>query len=355
MGERSGGQPAAKRHVLVITPFGEADWRWLADYVPSDRFTWTFRNGNLFGRREHVWLPYAIKALRHVKDYDLVVSHHPYMTLWVAFAMRLLGITKPHLAFSFNHGNKRFFQGVRLYIAKRVLPEVAHFWVYSNSERELFHRLYDIPVEKQSFSHWAVTPPDYDPELPEDLKRLQPYISCLGRNNRDYRTFFAAMAETPANAVVVCSPQSIQGLSVPPNVTVLQNIPLKEAMTILHGALFNVVPIQDASTGAGHMTIVNAMQYGKAQLLTDVSTVRDYFRGGEHGLWVDLHSVESMRIGIARLLEDVAFRERCERNALEFAEQWFSEAAAGRVLCAALDAWGEGKAFDLAPPNWNSE
>src|SRR6185295_19122328 len=206
------------KRVLVVTPFETADWRWLAHYFPQDRFSWEFLNGDLFGKKQHRWALHAWKAAGRANDVDLVISHHPYMTLWTAASLRARRVATPHVAFSFNHGNKRFFWGPLLWLAKRVLPRVGLINVLSGGERLLFNSLYGIPLSKIRFSHWAVQPPKIAGRLPDEYAAFRPYICAMGRNNRDFQTLLKATESIPINLVIVFSKRDAPTLAVRPNV-----------------------------------------------------------------------------------------------------------------------------------------
>jgi glycosyltransferase involved in cell wall biosynthesis len=339
--------------VLVVTPFEDRRWQWLSSYFPADRFSWQFMNGGLLGKRQSSWAVHAWKAMYRVAEFDLIVSHHPYMTLWLAAALSLRrGKTTPHVAFSFNHGNKRFFSGPLLWLARRVLPTVSLFNVLSARERSLFSRLYGIPLSKIRFSHWGVRPPEIPSVAPDEYADFRPYICAMGRNNRDFRTLLKATESLLVNVIIVCSKSDSRALPKQKNVKVKCEISLDESMRILDGSLFNVVPLLDNSTGAGHMTFVHAMQLGKPQIVTDVESTNDYFFDGVHGLRVPPRDVEAMRRAIRKLLEEPETRARFAISARAFADHWLSEAAAARNAREVIEEWADGKPWAMEPEGW---
>lgn len=341
------------RRVLVVTPFETADWRWLANYFPTDRFSWEFMNGDLFGKKQHRWALHAWQAAARAAEVDLVVSHHPYMTLWTAASLRGRRVATPHVAFSFNHGNKRFFRGPLLWLARHSLPQVGLINVLSGGERLLFNSLYDIPLSRIRFSHWAVEPPKVQAPLPGEYAAVRPYICALGRNNRDFRTLLKALESIPINVVIVCSKRDAATLAAGPNVIVKSEISLDESLQILDGSLFSVVPLADNSTGAGHMTFVHAMHLGKPQIATDVENTRDYFIHDVHGLRVPPRDVEAMRAAVQRLLDEPQTRERFGAAARAFADRWLSEPAAARSAREVIEGWADGAAWTLEPAGWS--
>lgn len=340
--------------ILAITPFEDPDWRWLSGYFPEDKFSWEFMNKDLFGKKPPIWALHAWKATTRAAGVDVVVSHHPYMTLWTAAALHVRRVRTPHFAFSFNHGNKRFFTGPMLWLAKRVLPDVNLFNVLSTGERMLFNGLYDIPVSRIRFSHWAVHPPKIVEPLPDEYYDFQPYICAMGRNNRDFDTLLKATESIPVNIVIVCSKQDASRLPVRDNVKIKSEISLSQSLQILDGSLFSVVPLVDNSTGAGHMTFVHAMQLGKAQVVTDVENTHDYFIDGVHGLSVPARDVEAMRKAVRHLLEDVQIRESFGASARVFADRWLSELAAARSAREVIEGWFDEETGRLEPDGWSA-
>jgi len=344
--------PHTSTCILVITPFEAPNWVWLSQYFSIKKFSWTFFNGNLFGSNKIVWALYAWKATRNAGKNNLIISHHPYMTLWVAAALHIRGSTTPHIAFSFNHGNKAFFAGPLLWLAKRVLPGVRLFNVLSTGERTLFNRIYEIPRNKIRFSHWAIKPVKGEIPISEEYSSFQPYITSMGRNNRDYETLLKAIKDLKINLIIVCSKIDADKIPSQPNVKIKTEISLQESMGILQGSLFSVIPLADNSTGAGHMTFVHAMHLGKSQIATDVENTQEYFIDGVHGFRVPPKNVSAMRDAIYRLIHDSATRSRFGTNAKIFADRWLSEQASARSLHEVIDGWVERGEWNLEPEGW---
>jgi len=325
--------------ILLISPFENNGWTWLSEYFPEHE--WTVINNDLFGIKLPFWFLKAMTVIRGVSKYDIVITHAPYMTLAVAFALFITGQDKKirHFAFSFNHGNGRFFKGVYLLIAKKVLKNITGFVVYSKAERKLFNEKYDIPLNKLSFCHWAVNRPELDESLRDYIINSKPYISCIGRNNRDFEIFIEVMRMNPQfNAILVCPKDRLSSVNLPDNVLIKNDIPMKEAMTVLANSVVSVVPIKDVSTGAGHITIVSAMQLGIPQLVTRINTVDDYFIDNHHGFYVELGDVESMSAKLNEIINNDELREIMSTEAADFSEKWLMEQSSVNFLKKYLEA-----------------
>ena len=337
--------------ILLIAPFGGPNWTWLEQHLRGEPYEWTYATAPLFGKLPTSWFLHAWRSTARARRFDLVITHAPYMTLWVAFALMLRGIRTPHIAYSFNHGNKRFFKGIYKLVAGACLSRVALFVVFSEAERRLFNRIYRIPFDRLAFPHWAVSPPRVGP-LPSGIAELQPYFCCMGRNNRDWETLARAAEGSGLRMVLVTKRGALRHLRLPPGTVVREEISLEESMRLLEGSKFSVVPILDESTGAGHMTIVSAMQLGKPQIVTRVETVDDYFFDGLHGISVPARDPAALRAAIRRLESDDGTCGSLAANVGRFAGDWLSEEAAARNLVNVLKNWSENRPAALAPPGW---
>jgi len=338
--------------VLVITPFEDSSWRWLAHHFPDERYRWTFRNLDVMQSRSPLMFLHALRTGPMLGRHDLIVSFDAHVTLGVAAAMRLFRIKKTHLAFSFNHDNKRFFIRPLAWLARRILPAGDLYVVYCEHERELYHGMYGIPLERLSFQHWAVDPPAVTQPLRNPFAEYAPYVCAIGRSNRDFDTFIQALDGLPCTGIIA-TPQKINASACPPNIVVLSDLGPEDCVRMIQGAAANVVPILDDLVGAGHITIVHAMLLGKAQVVTEVETVRDYFQHEVHGLYAAPRSVHSMRTAILRLLQDPKSCQRYGENARRFALQWLVEEAAARNLRQLLDNWMRGEPYAVEPPGWS--
>lgn len=339
--------------ILVVTPFGDAQWSWFGRNFGGTDNSWTFVNLSLFGKRPWVWFWRALCVAPKLKDYEVVISHAPYMSFYLALVIYIFRIKTRHHAFSFNHGNGRFFRGTMRSVARKVFQRVEGFVVYSEQEKTIYSDYYKIPYHKFSFTHWATKFPSLTPadKLPRYIREQQPYVCCIGRNNRDFGLFIDVVTQLKLPAIIVAKKDQINRNQLPQNIVLLEDIQMDEAMQVLANARFSVVPLLDASTGAGHITIVSAMQLGIPQIITELSTVSDYFRDGQHGLFVVQGSADSLKEAILKLWDDKALREKMSTAAQSFANKWFSEESSKRHLAGYLNSLYVNRILPC-PPEW---
>ncbi len=340
--------------ILVITPFNEVDWTWFGQDFGGADYSWKIVNLALFGEKPWTWFWRALKVAPEIKKYDMVISHAPYMSFYLALIIYIFRIRTRHHAFSFNHGNGRFFRGLMKSVAIKILQQVEGFVVYSEQEKTIYSDYYKIPYHKFSFTHWATKFPVRwkDSELPDYITKHRPFICCMGRNNRDFDLFIQAVSELGVMAVIVAKKGMLNRDGLPPNVYLLEDIEMSEAMQILANATFSVVPLKDASTGAGHITIVSAMQLGIPQIITELTTVSDYFIAGQHGLFVAQGSLNSLKKAILKLWSDQELRLQMSEAAQSFANRWFSEDSSKRHLAGYLRAVNANQIL-ACPPDWH--
>jgi glycosyltransferase involved in cell wall biosynthesis len=163
--------------------------------------------------------------------------------------------------------------------------------------------------------------------------RLQPaaalpgrraYFLAAGRSGRDYATLFEAVEPLAIDLHVVCdSENSLAGLRIPPNVTVLRDCYDDAYVNELRNALFVAIPLGVNDISAGQMVLIQAMAFAKPTIVTRTTTVEEYVADGEQSLLVAQGSVPEFREAINKLLGDSQLAARLAANALDAFEQKF--------------------------------
>jgi glycosyltransferase involved in cell wall biosynthesis len=134
---------------------------------------------------------------------------------------------------------------------------------------------------------------------------LGDYVFSGGNSERDYRTFFRAVAGLDIPVLVSCTdPAALQGLTVPPNVILVQ---AREPhfRRLMAGARLVVVPLKKGLLrGAGEATFLNAMWHGKPVVAADDVSAGDYIEDGHTGLVVPAGDADALHARIVELWED---------------------------------------------------
>lgn len=259
----------------------------------------------------------ARRLLRSRRAHSVLVSHGPLATLYSElFAQPAESL---HLAFSFNFTNLP--TGTRRTLLRRYLKRVDRFVVASSMERDLYSDYFGIEAKRIDLLLWSIEPP-----TDECFKQARfgdgPYICAIGSQARDYATLIESMRLVPSiKLVLVASHDSLPQCPVPPNVTILTNVPVADAMNVLAHSSFMVLPLRGSDVPCGHVTVVAALHMGKAILATDSSGLNDYLFNGKNALLVPYADPERLAEKIQMLFDDTALRGQLGSEGLAFAKE----------------------------------
>jgi glycosyltransferase involved in cell wall biosynthesis len=271
---------------------------------------------------------------RDLSSYDVVAATEYYLT-WALCLRLLLRRHKPKIvALSFNQSRRLLL--TRIGFVDRILNKVwrraSLFLVHSKAEAALFAEVHEIPADRFVFSHWGYDLPSHDPRdtpLPSE-----PYVTMIGRNNRDIATFCAAVERAGVEGVLVTAGYMLSGKPVEQsdNVLVLADRPVDECLNYVAGSFAHLVLVLDAERGAGHISSVSAMLLGKPQIFSDVAPLRDYLIDGFNGIAVPVGDVDAVVDAIRSLRDDSALRSKLGEDGRRFAlEQLSYEASVARI------------------------
>nr|WP_243843462.1 glycosyltransferase [Sphingomonas vulcanisoli] len=196
-------------------------------------------------------------------------------------------------------------------------------------ERELYARLFDLPVERFHFDPWGVAPPIAAP-LPRTI--AEPYVVAIGGEARDYETLAAVAKRLPKRRfVAVVRPHSFQNIEAPANLTILVNLPWDQTWSLAAHADAMAIPLRSSDTPNGIVTIVGAAHLGKAMVVTDSSGIRDYLTSEQNSLLVPVQDAAAFAAAIERLWDEPDLRRRLGDVAQGFAQTHCTEEVSMRA------------------------
>ena len=321
-------------HTLVVNHSHlDPDWRWLEDSLGGSRFDWrhftSFDQGWFSGDRPpRAWFGRFMAAHQAVRAAEtsgrcLFVSHGPRPAFYASWISGIRGKRiNPHLVFSFNFTTLP--EGRRRRQMIETFKSVDRFAVYSRLEKDLYAEYFGIAPEKIDFIHFAVAPPTIDKSaaLPLD----QPYVCAIGSQARDYRLLFEAARALPSvRFCVIAYHAAVTGLTVPPNVTLLQGVTFNFAAQVAAGAQFMVLPLNSGTVHCGHVTTVMAMQMNCPMIATDSVGLHDYLQHGHSAVLVEPKRVDAMVEAIRQGLDNPdkmrSYAERAREYALQHCDE----------------------------------
>lgn len=159
------------------------------------------------------------------------------------------------------------------------------------------------------------------------------YIFCGGRSRRDFATLFAAVEALGYPLTVITSREAemtqhgstLEGVRVPPNVTVLTEDSLPEFFVqCMAGARVVVIPVlRDSTTQAGIGVYLQGMALGKCVIVSAGLGVSDVIEPDPSGLapaWiVEPGNVDELREALRTAWENPELRERYGKAAAHYA------------------------------------
>jgi glycosyltransferase involved in cell wall biosynthesis len=222
-----------------------------------------------------------------------------------------------------------------------VLARAELVVVHSRLEEDRYARIFAGSFTRFVFVPWGTTI-DARALLTKGATALPgatKTIVSAGKSGRDYRTLIAALDGADAQARIICDcfPDEAMANALP-NVTLLRQCHGDMYLRELADAALIVVPLSHTDISAGQMVVIQAMGLGKAVIVTDTPTIRDYVTAGHDAVLVPPGDPAALRETIARLLADPAERERLGRNASATFDRACSTEAHLRGLIAACAA-----------------
>jgi glycosyltransferase involved in cell wall biosynthesis len=238
---------------------------------------------------------------------------------------------RPLVAWAFNVG--RAYGGIQQRLASRAMRRFSRIVVSSRREIEIYSDWLDLPFDRFVFS------PFQRPAIPRVAipDRTNPFVISIGSARRDYRTFCAAMAKLGYPGLIVAAPHALDGIHIPANVRVIPGgLDFDRCREFAQRALVNAIPLCDDQTPCGTVTVVEAMRMGCSIVATRCVGTEDYIVHGQSGFLVEPHDVNGMAGYIRQLWESEEDRMAVSACAARYAEENYSDEAAGRRLSGIL-------------------
>jgi|GEM_PF-869796 glycosyltransferase involved in cell wall biosynthesis len=163
------------------------------------------------------------------------------------------------------------------------------------------------------------------------------YILSVGRDlGRDYKTLFEAVRGLDVKMIVATKPEAVAGLAIPPNVEIRFHVPYEEMPALYRSALFVMTPLKtshpDGSETSGQYGFLEPMAAGKAVIVSDKPSVRDYIEHDRTGILVEPENPAALRVAIEKLLADEPLRTRLGETAKESVSKNFTSSHWARSL-----------------------
>ena len=254
----------------------------------------------------------ALWTARHLNNYDVVITNEYNNAFIFTLVDRFLGINAKHIIIGMNLSGRALKVGWRPVdqAIDKVFQNLSRIIVHYREEIDLFSNLHSIPRTKFIFSSWGFdAPTGSHPTANFNLKTPR-YFCMIGRNNRDFPTFVAALANCDVDGIIICGKDAKLTVSDTDRLKVFHDMSMEECAACVKYSLANVVLVNDADRGAGHITAVMGMHFAKPHIFTDVPTLRDYLVPDQHGIGVKLNNVTEVTEAMLVLLNNAQLAAR---------------------------------------------
>jgi hypothetical protein len=322
---------------------------WLSPFVPGDRHqfdfvtvpqtreSWHTRKQAMTASSEwvNIWA-HASEVWR--RQHGGIITLFPQTATAVGLRKRLARGKAPVVAYNFNLG--QLYGGAKRKLAQIALSSVNRLVVHAHRECQRYADWLGLPRDR--FQFIPLQCGTIPITLTEDVD--QPFLLAMGSAHRDYKSLFEAVGPLELRTLVVAGPHALQGLSIPRCVEVRSGLPMKECRELAQRARLCVVPLANNETASGQVTVVEAMRMGRPVIATECIGTEDYIQSGTTGLLVPIHSPAALAHAISRLWDDAELRSQFSAHGWRYANDHFSDEAAGVALGQILDELSQGEA-----------
>jgi len=283
---------------------------------------WSRLPGPRRGRSGWRSVVHVAAALRGLSEYEVVFSDGEHVGIPLAFALRALGITTPHLVLG-HHLTTR--AKVPLIHNLRAHQGMARILVHSSFQQELAHRELGIPAAKLDYVPYYADTEFWHPTGATQ----EPLVVAAGREHRDYATLAEACRGLPVRVFVAAGSIHSPAAS--------GRDPSEWPSNFEHGfadyrrlrdlyarASVIVVPLTETDFQAGVTTALEAMAMGQAVIVTATRGQSGVIRDGLTGITVKPGDAAALAAAVKHLLDRPDERRRLGRAAREAVIEGYS-------------------------------
>jgi glycosyltransferase involved in cell wall biosynthesis len=294
---------------MVLTPFTRStEVGWIPEHIESDKYSFegvpaTYdhnRSRQRSGLTE--WLDYLRQSLvawtaiyRRGSGQTGFLTSFPQLPVCLGLLKRITFSKAPIIAWCFNLGQT--YGGLRGQLARFALSAVDVFVVHSTAEIETYSEWLSLPKSKFVFVPLSIQTNVFEPER----EATEPFVVSIGTANRDYSLLIKALEPLGYKTIIVAGEHAVAGLAIPPFVEVRSGLSLLDCHTLSQQARVNVIPINNASSASGQVTLLETMMFGKAVVATRCAGTVDYVSDQTNALLVEPNDSHALTKAISTL------------------------------------------------------
>lgn len=275
--------------------------------------------------RFYVWQ--TLKILPKLKNYDLVLSHGMQSGIVLCLWRRLFGKGKyKHIVFDIGAFNSAKEEGKALKLMQFASKTLDGVIYHTAMQKEYYKKCHPWLLDKSQYIAFGT-----DAEFFENVqirretnKERAPYILSIGYNKRDWDTLIKAY-ETLDTEVELHLLGNDSWKSDNPKIKIFPPVPVKEMMQMIEGSLFGVLPLKWFNYSYGQMTLMQQMAMGKAVIVSEVPSVKDYAKHNVDVCFYPPENVGALAEQMKILLEDSECRKQIGQEAAKTIKEKINE------------------------------
>lgn len=284
---------------------------------------------------KEVWI-----LFRRRKRYDIILTMGIRESFTFAALCSLFSSPCCHImteVFIDNPSKPGLFWRLKTAWYRRLAPFAAGIITNSSAEIATNAARFGLPVDRFYYVplNTTIADPSFEP-------RPDGYLFCAGRTLRDYPTLLEVMRATDFPWHVVVGANDMNGMDIPPQVTVHREINRERYLELLRGARIVVLPLLPTERATGQVVLLEAMSYGKPVITTRAPGTTDIVRDGENGFLTESGNHVMIKNILRVLLQDAGECQRIGQNALQdIISQFTTQKHAERRLKAIDAIWSD--------------
>lgn len=337
------------KHWHIGAPFiHHPDDFFLHSFVPNEDYDLSFtlvpahyrhdRSRKITGAR--AWLDYFQHASRIFRSANAdknksgIITCFPQLAVAVAIHKKISFSSIPLIAWNFNLGQT--YPGAKQKISQLSLSAVDTFVVHSRHEIKEYSEWLQLPPNRFEFVplQRAVSGIDTREEIEH------PFLLSMGTANRDYKLLLSVLQQLGYPSIIVAGPYALRGLKIPANVEVRSGLSQAECNTLVQRARLSVIPVDNQTTASGQVTLLDAMMFGRATVITKCPASVDYVEHNKNAIMVSHGNRDELKDAIELLWQDASTRERIGNAARNTVIENYSDEAIGSTMGKLLRKFG---------------
>lgn len=271
----------------------------------------------------HFYIIQTIKAIKIMKNYDVVISHGMPSGILLSLYRRIFGKKKEkHIIFDIGAFNSAKENGIILKLNQFASKSIDGIIYHESEQIEYYKKCFPWLIEKSKFIPFGTDIVYFDRDM-EKEGNVEDYILSIGYSLRDNETLIDAYRKSNIKykLKIIGATDKYKEEN---NIQFYPPIKKRELNRQIQNARFCILPLEYKNFSFGQMTLLQQMYYGKAVITANVPSVKDYVQDKKTAIIYESKNVEDLKNKI-ELLENEEIVKEIGANARQAVINNFNE------------------------------